>query len=85
MNCTCIKDTEERLKTRVLEADFASSRPRNSELSGIRCSNLLLALKSGEWMLMIPFNAEWTVKGKVKNAPVNIAADYCPFCGISLK
>jgi hypothetical protein len=84
MKCNCIKDTETHLKERVMADDFADQRPKNGTLQSILCQNLALAFSSGDWKLMIPFNSVWDVKGKRKEKPVNVAANYCPFCGISL-
>lgn len=82
MNCTCIKDTEEKLKTRMIEPDMLPN-SKCGYPTYIRPSNLVLMLKSGRCGLQIPFSVSWS--GQKKDTVVNIIASHCPFCGVAME
>ena len=82
MNCTCLKDLEDKLR------DFLQPKIKGP-IERIECGIVGFGLTEAgmETRLLIPFNVKADAPGyrgqKGKQTPVS--ASFCPFCGTSTK
>jgi len=78
MNCNCFKETEDKLKERVMQPD--ANPPKGGTVTSVACSNMALFLRAGKCGYNVPFSIHWT-GSKKKETTVNVKASFCPFCG----
>lgn len=88
MNCTCLRETADKLKEKLVsKEDLRDLRPANAEsLDSVNAQNMAIMFSSGKWILQIPFKTVWNTRTKkgitgMRDKTVYVTASHCPFCG----
>jgi hypothetical protein len=81
MNCSCLAETAEKLKLKLMEPGMEKLRPKGA--TGVRHvggTNMVLRCSDFQAVLNIPFTIHW-VGSKKASTEVEVTGGFCPFCG----
>lgn len=76
MACTCIKDQEEAMTTRMTELNTGSE-----VVEGVNFITKQYDTELDDYKMYAPISGRYRVSGRVKTFESRIVLTYCPICG----